>query len=93
MPLRRYLSNLCPRGGSVRDGRRRGGTALLLLAVEPMLAVGTGQIAATKGRWPIFSADGSRSVHYEADVLIAEDGPIDLTEGLASLPEIVGRPT
>ena len=27
------------------------------------------------------------SVHYEADVLISEDGPIDLTEGFARTPK------
>jgi hypothetical protein len=31
------------------------------------------------------------SVHYEADVLIGANGPIDLTDGLQDLPEIVGN--
>jgi hypothetical protein len=55
-----------------------------------MLAVGTGQIENARGTWPIFSGDHSISVHYEADVLITEDGPVDLTEGLQELPYIVG---
>ena len=43
-----------------------------------------------RGTWPIYSADHSMSVHYEADVLIGDNGPIDLTEGLQDLPNIVG---
>ena len=62
----------------------------MLLALEPMLAVGTGDIASEHKRWPIFTADGSLSVHYEADILITEDGPCDLTEGLEELPDVVG---
>ena len=62
----------------------------MLLAVEPMLAVGTGNIEHARGSWPIFAADHSMSVHYEADVLISEEGPIDLTDGLQELPDIVG---
>lgn len=61
-----------------------------LLAVEPMLAVGTGETAQAPGEWPIVTADGSMSVHYEADVLITEAGPRDLTEGLSSVPDVLG---
>jgi len=53
-----------------------------LIAVEPMIAVGTGQTIQTKGAWPINTADGSMAVHYEHDVLITEDGPRVLSEGL-----------
>ncbi|MHC4413862.1 MAG: type I methionyl aminopeptidase [Planctomycetota bacterium] len=62
----------------------------MLLAVEPMLAVGTPDIATNHKRWPIFTADGSLSVHYEANIFITEDGPCDLTAGLDQLPDIVG---
>jgi methionyl aminopeptidase len=63
----------------------------MLLAVEPMITVGTGRkLERVRGWWPVFSADGSLSVHYEHDVLVTEDGPRVLTEGLVALPEIVG---
>jgi methionyl aminopeptidase len=62
----------------------------MLLAVEPMLALGTADITADSHAWPIFTADGSISVHYEANILITEDGPEDLTEGLDMLPDIIG---
>ena len=62
----------------------------MLVAVEPMIAIGTAHISTNGKTWPIFTADGSLSVHYEADVLVTEDGPRDLTEGLQDLPDIVG---
>ncbi len=62
-----------------------------LLAVEPMVAVGTGKIAQRAGSWPIRTADGSLAVHFEHDVLIEEDGPVVLTAGLEELPLIVGK--
>ena len=62
----------------------------MLLAVEPMVAIGTGDIKSGEREWPIHTADGSLAVHYEADVLITVDGPRDLTEGLDQLPDIVG---
>jgi methionyl aminopeptidase len=63
----------------------------MLLAVEPMIAVGTGRIVQHGNAWPLDIADGSQSVHYEADVLITEDGPRNLTAGLEKLPDVVTR--
>lgn len=62
----------------------------MLLAVEPMLAVSTGGITQQSNKWPIYTDDGSLSVHYEHDVLVTEDGPRVLTEGLEDLPDVVG---
>ena len=61
----------------------------MLLAVEPMIAVGTGKIRQEGNAWPLKIADGSQSVHYEADVLITADGPRNLTAGLEQLPDVV----
>lgn len=60
-----------------------------LLAVEPMLALGTGQTRQEPGKWPIYTADGSLSAHYEHDVLITEEGPRVLTEGLESVRDVI----
>ncbi|MBX3354463.1 MAG: type I methionyl aminopeptidase [Phycisphaeraceae bacterium] len=62
----------------------------MLLAVEPMIAVSTTEIRTSGREWPIRTADGSLSVHYEADVLITADGPRNLTQGLFNLPDVVG---
>jgi len=62
----------------------------MLIAVEPMIAVGSDQIAQKPREWPIYTADGSLSVHYEHDIYIDIDGPVVLTKGLDDLPDIVG---
>ena len=62
-----------------------------LLALEPMLAVGTGETRQGQRQWPIFSADGSMTVHYEHDVLITPDGSRVLSEGLEELEDVITR--
>lgn len=61
----------------------------MLLAVEPMLALGTGDTAHPPRTWPIYTADGSLAAHYEHDVLITEDGPRVLTAALQDLPDVI----
>ncbi len=61
----------------------------MLLAVEPMIALSSGDIVSKRRQWPIYTADGSLSVHYEADILVTNNGARDLTEGMDSLPDIV----
>lgn len=63
----------------------------MLVAVEPMIALGTGQTHQKRKQWPIFTADGSMSVHYEHDVLITEEGPEVLTAGLEEIEDVVTR--
>ncbi len=61
----------------------------MLVAVEPMIAVGTTETVTHGREWPILTADGTLSVHYEADVLITEGGPRNLTAGMFALPDVV----
>ena len=61
-----------------------------LLAVEPMIAVGTAETRQRAREWPVFTADGSMSVHHEHDVLITEKGPRVLTEGLEDIEDRIG---
>jgi methionyl aminopeptidase len=63
----------------------------MLLALEPMIALSTTEIRGDTRAWPIWTADRSLSVHYEADILVTPDGIRDLTAGLAELPDVVGR--
>lgn len=61
----------------------------MILAVEPMINVGTRKTREARGQWPIFTADGSLSVHYEHDVLITADGPRVLSQGLEDIPDVI----
>lgn len=89
--MRPYISNTTPTyPGEWPDAftRCEPGT---LVAVEPMIAIGTPETISASGQWPVFTADGSQCVHYEHDVLITEEGPEVLTAGLEELPDLVTR--
>ncbi len=62
----------------------------LLLAVEPILSTSTGDTHNPPRTWPIYTADGSLSVHYEADLMVTEEGVANLTEDMCDLPDVVG---
>ncbi|MBC7835497.1 MAG: methionyl aminopeptidase [Phycisphaerales bacterium] len=84
-----YIANVLPSRGDRWDEALVTWKPGNIVAVEPMIAVGTGSVKQTRA-WPVFTADGSLSVHYEHDVLITEKGPRVLTEGMESLPNVVG---
>ncbi|MHC5026687.1 MAG: type I methionyl aminopeptidase [Planctomycetota bacterium] len=84
-----FVSNVVPRTPGEWPDQWKLFETGMLIAVEPMLATGTNEIRTTPRDWPIYTADGSLSVHYEADVLITAEGPRNLTMGLFELPEVV----
>lgn len=86
-----FVSNVRPQNRAEWPDAWTNFTTGSLIAVEPMLSIGTPSIVSEPRSWPIYTADGSLSVHYEADVMITEDGPWNLTEGMESLPDIVGN--
>jgi methionyl aminopeptidase len=51
----------------------------MVLAIEPMLAVGTEEIRTLEDGWTMVSSDGSRTAHYEHTVAVTADGPVILT--------------
>ncbi len=51
----------------------------MVLAIEPMLAMGTEQIRTLDDRWTVVTADRRRSAHYEHTVAVQTDGPRVLT--------------
>ena len=53
----------------------------MVLAIEPMLAVGTDEIRTLNDRWTVTTMDGSLSAHYEHTVAVTETGPKILTGG------------
>lgn len=52
----------------------------MVIAIEPMLNLGTGDVVLDRDQWTIKTADGKRSAHFEHTVLITENGPEILTE-------------
>lgn len=85
-----FVSNVAPRTHAEWPDAWTKMKPGMLLAVEPMIALGTEYIKTDGKKWAIRTADNSLAVHYEADVLVSEEGPRDLTEGMQDLPDIVG---
>ena len=85
-----FISNVVPSYPGEWPDAFRSFKPGMLIAVEPMIAVSTTEIRSEGREWPIYTGDGSRSVHHEADILITEDGPNNLTAELFDLPDVVG---
>jgi methionyl aminopeptidase len=63
-------------------GRRGRGLKLaegLVLAIEPMLNLGTHAVRTLADRWTVVTADGTISAHFEHTVAVTADGPRVLT--------------
>ena len=50
-----------------------------VLAIEPMLTLGTGNTRVLDDNWTVTTTDGSRAAHWEHTVAVTEDGPRILT--------------
>ncbi|WP_433713512.1 type I methionyl aminopeptidase [Nocardia sp. CA-084685] len=50
-----------------------------VLAIEPMLTLGTTQTKVLDDDWTVVTVDGSRAAHWEHSVAVTEDGPRILT--------------
>ncbi|MEQ9568727.1 MAG: type I methionyl aminopeptidase [Longimicrobiales bacterium] len=53
--------------------------AVMVLAIEPLLSLGTDRIKTLSDRWTVVTADGTRSAHFEHTVAVTTDGPRILT--------------
>ncbi|MCQ2423378.1 MAG: type I methionyl aminopeptidase [Clostridia bacterium] len=52
----------------------------MVIAIEPMVNVGTASVLEQPDGWTVLTADGSLSAHYEHTVALTEDGPLLLTK-------------
>jgi len=52
----------------------------MVLAIEPMINLGTRYIYQHKDGWSIKTRDGKPSAHYEHDVAITKEGPVILSD-------------
>ncbi|CAN5447132.1 type I methionyl aminopeptidase [soil metagenome] len=50
-----------------------------VLAIEPMLTLGTVKTIVLDDEWTVITADGSRAAHWEHTVAVTDDGPRILT--------------
>lgn len=50
-----------------------------VMAIEPMLTLGTVKTVVLDDEWTVVTADGSRAAHWEHTVAVTEDGPRVLT--------------
>ena len=50
-----------------------------VLAIEPMLTLGTTKTIVLEDEWTVVTADGSRAAHWEHTVAVTDDGPRILT--------------
>lgn len=53
----------------------------LVIAVEPMVNMGTKRVRAMPDHWTQSTTDGEPSAHFEHTIAITKDGPLILTEG------------
>lgn len=51
----------------------------MVIALEPMVLMGTPKTRVLPDKWTVASADGSLTAHFEHTVAITEDGPVILT--------------
>jgi methionyl aminopeptidase len=52
-----------------------------VLAIEPMLTLGTSKTVVLDDQWTVTTVDGSRAAHWEHTVAVTEGGPRILTHG------------
>ena len=52
----------------------------MVIALEPMVLIGTEQTKVLDDQWTVVSSDGSLSAHFEHTVAITNNGPLILTE-------------
>ncbi len=51
----------------------------MVLAIEPMVNMGTYKVKTKRDKWTVVTKDGLPSAHYEHTVVVTEDGPDILT--------------
>ena len=82
------VPNLAPQGA----GRGMVLEPGIVLAVEPMVTLGSGEVEELADGWTVVTADGRQAAHWEHTVAVTDDGPWVLTapDGGASR---LGTPT
>lgn len=53
----------------------------LVIAIEPMVNIGTGKVKGMPDHWTQVTKDGKASAHFEHTVAMTKEGPVKLTAG------------
>jgi methionyl aminopeptidase len=61
----------------------------MVLAIEPMVNVGTHHVRMGQDNWAVYSQDGSLAAHFEHTVAITAEGPRILTPWHELVPEVL----
>jgi methionyl aminopeptidase len=68
--------------------RENGATPRLLpgmvLAIEPMVNLGTHDVKVLGDGWTVVTRDAAPSAHFEHSIVVTEEGPLVLSEGIVS---------
>lgn len=54
-----------------------------VLAVEPMLTLGSDKVTTSSDGWSVFTKDGSLAAHYENTIIITENGAEVITDNIS----------
>lgn len=68
-PVLNYVQN--GKGPKIKPG--------LVLAIEPMINLGTDKVKVLADGWTVITADGKPSAHFEHTIAVTADGPVILT--------------
>ena len=52
----------------------------MVIAIEPMVTMGTFRVRTLEDGWGVVTRDGKPAAHFERTVAITADGPVVLTE-------------
>jgi methionyl aminopeptidase len=69
-PVLNYVQN--GKGPKIKPG--------LVLAIEPMINMGTDKVKVLGDGWTVITADGKPSAHFEHTIAVTPDGPVILTK-------------
>ena len=69
-PVLNYVQN--GKGPKIKAG--------LVLAIEPMINLGTEKVKILEDGWTVVTADGQPSAHFEHTIAVTPDGPVILTQ-------------
>ena len=68
-----HMDPFLPNEGEPGRGGAAGGRPVL--AIEPMLTLGTARTRILDDKWTVVTTDGSRAAHWEHTVAVTDDGP------------------